>query len=38
MSKPEPTEPEHEALVRLLHVARRDTGQSRKCAAFLLAW
>ena len=38
MSKPEPTEQEHEALVRLLRVARKDTGQSRKCAAFLLAW
>lgn len=38
MSTPEPTEQEHAALVRLLSVARRDTGQSRKCAAFLLSW
>lgn len=28
----------HEATLRLLEVARRDTGQSRRCADFLLAW
>lgn len=38
MPKSEPTPAEHEALVRLLGIARRDTGQSRKVANFLLAW
>lgn len=38
MTKAEPTTEEHEALVRLLRVARSDTGQSRKVANFLLAW
>ena len=27
-----------EAILRLLEVAQRDTGQSRRCANFLLAW
>jgi ParB family chromosome partitioning protein len=31
-------EPELEALAQLLAVARRDTGQSRRVADFLLAW
>ncbi len=29
---------EHEALTRLLDIAARDTGQSRRVADFLLAW
>ena len=29
---------EHEALARLLEVAQRDTGQSRRVADYLLAW
>jgi hypothetical protein len=29
---------EYEALIRLLEIARRDTGQSRRVADFLLAW
>ncbi len=29
---------EHEALLRLLQIAVRDTGQSRRVADFLLAW
>jgi hypothetical protein len=29
---------EHEALTRLLEVASKDTGQSRRVADFLLAW
>lgn len=32
------TTKEHEALVRLLEIAARDTGQSRRVADFLLAW
>lgn len=32
------TEPELAALRRLLSVAQRETGQSERCAAFLLAW
>jgi hypothetical protein len=31
-------EPELEALARLLTVARKDTGQARRVASFLLAW
>jgi hypothetical protein len=29
---------EHDALTRLLEIAARDTGQSRRVADFLLAW
>jgi len=29
---------EHEAMQRLLSIAQRDTGQSRRVADFLLAW
>jgi hypothetical protein len=29
---------EHSALTRLLQIASGDTGQSRRCADFLLAW
>lgn len=32
------SEPERAAIERLLKIARRDTGQSRRCADFLLAW
>jgi len=32
------TTKEHEALQRLLEIAARDTGQSRRVADFLLAW
>lgn len=35
---PEPTIAQHEALQRLITVAERDTGQSRKVASFLLSW
>lgn len=28
----------YHAILRLLEVAKRDTGQSRRCADFLLAW
>ncbi len=31
-------QPAHEALARLFEVARRDAGQSRRVANFLLAW
>lgn len=34
----EPTIAQHEALHRLITIAERDTGQSRKVASFLLAW
>lgn len=32
------TSAEHSALMRLLQIASGDTGQSRRCADFLLAW
>jgi hypothetical protein len=32
------SQPEHEALERLLEIASGDTGQSRRVADFLLAW
>lgn len=35
---PKVTVKEHEALIRLLDIAVRDTGQSRRVADFLLAW
>lgn len=36
---PEPaTAQELAALDRLIHIAKSDTGQSRRCADFLLAW
>jgi hypothetical protein len=31
-------QPAYEALARLLEIAQRDTGQSRRVADFLLAW
>lgn len=31
-------EPTREAFERLLHIARSDTGQSRRVANFILAW
>lgn len=33
-----PTQFEIGALERLIRIAKNDTGQSRKCASFLLAW
>ena len=38
MTSPALTTQEHEALVRLLSIARRDTHQAGKVARFLLAW
>jgi len=38
LSKADPTEEEHFALQRLISIARKDTGQSRRVANFLLAW
>ncbi|MCL2590579.1 MAG: hypothetical protein FWD67_06800 [Betaproteobacteria bacterium] len=33
-----PTQRERDAIERLIECAKHDTGQSRKCADFLLAW
>lgn len=36
---PEPIQPDEiAALARLIEIAKSDTGQSRRCANFLLAW